>query len=118
MAKKLIRKAASKKKTLKKKAPSLENLFRVKELMKQKNIGREELALYCGVTVASISSISTGKNTPSFKVLLLIAEKLEVDVRDLFHSTKPTSVTESELGEAKELMVKALKLLNGINKED
>lgn len=114
--KKSLKKDPLKKKKVLKNKPLTENLFRIKELMIEKNIGRTELAAYCQISEASVSSISTGKNTPSFKVLLLMAKKFDVDVRDLFYATKPTSATEAELREAKELIRNAMKLLDGINK--
>lgn len=87
--------------------------LRIKELMAQKGVTREELAMYCGVTRASISSMTTGKNTPSMKVLAKMAEKFDVDIRDLFEPSKPSNVTPKELEEAKVLINRALDLLNG-----
>jgi transcriptional regulator with XRE-family HTH domain len=91
--------------------------LRIKELMAQKNVTREDLANHCEVTQASISSMTTGKNTPSMKVLVKMAERFDVDIRDLFEPSKPSNVTPRELEEAKELINRALKILNG-NPED
>jgi len=87
--------------------------LRIKELMAQKNVARQELAKHCGVTTASISSMTTGKNTPSMKVLEKMAEKFDVDIRDLFEPSKPSNVTSKELDEAKALINRALDILNG-----
>ena len=87
--------------------------LRVRDLMKEKNVTREQLADACGVTLASISSITTGKNTPSMSVLSKMAEKFDVDIRDLFEPTKPSNVTNKDLEEAKELLKKALDILGG-----
>ena len=92
------------------------SLLRIKELMKDKGISREKLAEEVGVTKASISSMASGKNTPSIKVLLKMAEVFDVDIRDLFNPTKPMAITASEILEAKELIQKGLKILDGFSK--
>ena len=65
------------------------NIFRLKELLKEKGITGKEMALRVDVTEASISNLVKGDSIPRKDLLLKIAEVLDVDVRDLFNSTKP-----------------------------
>ncbi len=62
--------------------------LRLKEILKEKGVTGKELAEKVGVTANTISFIVTGKNYPSFDLLIKIAETLNVDIKDLFNSTK------------------------------
>ncbi len=62
--------------------------LRIKELSKMKGVTGKELASRLNVTENAISLISNGKRQPRFELLSQIAEILDVDIRDLFHSTK------------------------------
>ena len=86
-------------------------ILRIKEVMKQKGVGRDELAEAVGVSTTTISNINSEKNYPSFPLLIQIAEKLDVDVRELLVSTKSNSVCQSDLDEAKELIQAGLSKL-------
>ena len=88
--------------------------LRIRDLMNEKKVTREQLADACGVTLASISSITTGKNTPSLAVLKKMADKFDIDIRDLFEPTKPSQLTNKDIDEAKELLNKALNILEGL----
>ncbi len=88
-------------------------VLRIKELMNQKGMNREELAKKVKVSITTISNISTETNLPSIERLLQIAEALDVDIREMFVPTKGNLVVQSEVDEAKELLIKSLKILEG-----
>lgn len=89
-------------------------ILRLKELMNQKGISREELANKVGVSMTTISNINSEKNLPTISLLLQIAEALNVDIREMFVPTKGNSVTQNEVDQAKKLFEKGLNVLNGI----
>lgn len=66
------------------------NILRLKELLKEKGISGKELSEKIEVSEMTISNIVQGNNFPKPENLLKIAEVLDVDVRDLFVSTKET----------------------------
>lgn len=88
-------------------------VLRIKEIMNLKSMSRDELAKRVDVTTATISNITSEKNFPTITLLLKIAHELDVDVRELFISTKGTSVSQMEIDEAKKLIEKSLKILEG-----
>lgn len=88
-------------------------ILRLKEIINIKGISRDELANKVGVSATTISNISSEKNLPTIQLLLKIAEVLDVDVRELFVPTKGSQVTQNEVNEAKYLIEKGLKILNG-----
>ncbi|MEC5166668.1 transcriptional regulator with XRE-family HTH domain [Flavobacterium sp. PL11] len=90
-------------------------ILRLKELMALKGISREELANKVRVSVTTISNINSEKNLPTIHLLLQIAEALNVDIREMFVSTKRNIVTQSEVDKAKVLIEKSLKILEGSN---
>lgn len=63
-------------------------LLRLKKLLSEAGITGKILADRTGVSQNTISNIVSGKNFPKPELLLKIAEVLDVDVRDLFNSTK------------------------------
>jgi transcriptional regulator with XRE-family HTH domain len=71
-------------------------ILRIKEVMKKKGVGRDELADAVGVSATTISNINNEKNYPSYPLLIQIAEKLDVDVRELLVSTKPNQLEEAK----------------------
>ncbi len=87
--------------------------LRVKEIMSLKGISREELANKVGVSLTTISNISTETNLPSIDLLFQIAEALDVDIREMFVPTKGSLVVQSQVDEAKELIEKGLRILEG-----
>jgi len=89
-------------------------ILRLKELMNQKGISREELANRVGVSMTTISNINSEKNLPTINLLLQIAEALDVDIREMFVPTKGSSVTQNEVEQAKRLFEKGLNVLNGV----
>jgi transcriptional regulator with XRE-family HTH domain len=63
-------------------------LLRLKELLKEKNIAGKDLAETIGVSPNTISRIASGSSFPSGDLLMKIANELDIDIRDLFYSTK------------------------------
>ncbi len=88
-------------------------ILRLKEIMALKGISRDDLASKVEVSPTTISNISSEKNLPTIQLLLKIAEKLDVDVRELFISTKGTAISQQEVEEAKGLIAKGLDILKG-----
>ncbi len=88
-------------------------ILRLKELMAQKGMSREELANKVGVSMTTISNINSEKNLPTIHLLLQIAEALDVDIREMFVPTKGNLVIQSEVNNAKKLIEEALILLKG-----
>ncbi len=64
------------------------SILRLKEILKEKSITGKDLAQKVGVTQATISNINNGVHFPTADLLLKIAQTLNVDVRDLFYSSK------------------------------
>ena len=88
-------------------------ILRLKELMSQKGMSREELANKVGVSMTTISNINSEKNLPTIHLLLQIAEALNVDIREMFVPTIGNAITKSEVEEAKALLEKSLQILKG-----
>lgn len=89
-------------------------ILRLKKLMAQKGMSREDLASKVGVSMTTISNINSENNLPTIHLLLEIAKALDVDIREMFEPTKGSIITESEVEEAKALLEKGLKVLNGV----
>lgn len=62
--------------------------LRIKVLMKALKISGKELAERVQVSENTISSIANEKTQPRFELLEKIANALDVDIKDLFYSTK------------------------------
>ncbi len=65
-------------------------ILRLKEILKEKGITGKDLAKKVGVTQATISNINNDVHFPTSDLLLKIADYLNIDVKDLFISTKET----------------------------
>ncbi len=63
-------------------------IVRIKEVIKEKDFTYESLGVAVGLTKTSIARIASGDQTPSFSTLKSMADALNVDIRDLFESTK------------------------------
>lgn len=63
-------------------------LLRLKEVLKEKEMTGKDLAIKVGVSETTISQHVGGTQYPRPELLLKIATALDVDVRDLFKSTK------------------------------
>ena len=70
------------------------NILRIKEVLQENNLTGKELAERINVTQASVSNIVNGNSFPKPETLLKIAEALDVDVRELFISTKNDNMKE------------------------
>lgn len=57
---------------------------RLKEIRMAKQLTQEDLARLAGLSVWHISNLERGVNAPSFAVLEILAEKLDVTVKDFF----------------------------------
>jgi transcriptional regulator with XRE-family HTH domain len=88
-------------------------ILRVKELMQEKEISRDDLAEEVKVSKTTISNICTETHLPTIDLLMKIAEALDCDIRELFEPTKGTLIAETELSEAKSLINKGLNILKG-----
>lgn len=63
-------------------------LLRLREILKEKKVSGKDLALKLDVTPNTISFILNEKSKPSLGLLVSIAKELDVDIKDLFNSTK------------------------------
>lgn len=88
------------------------HVIRLKEIMHEKGISRDKLAEAMKVAPATISNISTGKVYPSVKFLLELAEYLDVDIREMFYTTKGNVVTNFEIHQIKEAVNSIIEILN------
>ncbi|MAO10015.1 MAG: transcriptional regulator [Flavobacteriaceae bacterium] len=66
-------------------------ILRLKEALKEKGVTGKELAEKVDVTENAISLIANGKRQPRFELLMDIANVLDVDLKELFKTTKETS---------------------------
>lgn len=64
------------------------SILRLKELLKEKEMSGKTLAEKVQVTPASISNIVQGNSFPKPELLVNIAAVLDIDIKDLFYSTK------------------------------
>ena len=85
------------------------DLIRIGYFMKLNNISREDMALKLDVTSATITNIVHNKTYPSVHVLLKCAEIFDIDIKELFNSTKISM--DEDVIEAKNLIKKGLDLL-------
>jgi len=60
------------------------NLLRIKELLKERNITAKTLSGEIGISENSLSLAITGKTQPRFELLQQIADRLDVEVWQLF----------------------------------
>lgn len=88
-------------------------ILRVKELMQEKEMSRDDLSVKVGVSKTTISNICSETHLPTLDLLMKIAKALDCDIRELFEPTKGTLIAETELLEAKSLINKGLNILKG-----
>lgn len=69
----------------------LETMLRIKEILKEKKLSQIDLAEKLEITTVGLNKIINGN--PTAETLLKIAAVLEVDVRELFVSTKDEETT-------------------------
>jgi transcriptional regulator with XRE-family HTH domain len=87
----------------------IEDLLRIGYFMKLNNISREEMAESLNVSLATITNIANDKTYPSIHVLVDCAEIFDIDIKELFISTKISKV--DDILEAKELIKSGLEIL-------
>lgn len=61
---------------------------RIKSALAEKNVSSKDLAKHLGKTESTVSRWCTNDVQPSVEVFYQIAQFLDVDIRDLFVSTK------------------------------
>ncbi len=88
------------------------NILRLKEVLEDKNISGKELAKQVDVSTTTISNIATGNQYPKPELLLKIAKTLDVDIRELFISTK-NCLSSSEINSVVFHLEEAIKALKG-----
>jgi len=80
-------------------------ILRIKELLKEKGVSQKDFMSKVGISQNYASNIMNGKQTPTIEKLKEFAEFLNVDIRDLFHSTKSMERSpKEELKEIKKLI--------------
>lgn len=72
-------------------------ILRLKEILKEKEITGKDLAEKINISVTGMSNIVKGQSLPREEVLLQIAETLDVDLKELFISTKKKGEPKIEL---------------------
>lgn len=60
--------------------------LKIEEIRMSKGVTKTHIAKSCGKTVAWYYGISTGKRVPNVESLQMIADALEVDIRDFFEN--------------------------------
>jgi transcriptional regulator with XRE-family HTH domain len=70
-------------------------MLRIKEVLKEKAISQIELADKLRITPVGLNKIIKGN--PTAETLIKIAEALDVDVKDLFESTKDSQSSSEPL---------------------
>lgn len=63
-------------------------MFRIKEVLKEKGVTATALADELGVSNNTITRVANETAKPSIDLLQRMSEKLDVDIRELFHPTK------------------------------
>ena len=72
-------------------------ILRLKEILKEKEITGKDLAEKINISVTGMSNSVKGQSLPSEEVLLQIAETLDVDLKELYISTKKKREPKTEL---------------------
>ena len=63
-------------------------ILRLKEILLEKGVTGKDLSERVGVSAVAISNIVSGNSFPKPELLKKIADELDVDIRELFVSTK------------------------------
>jgi putative transcriptional regulator len=71
-------------------------ILRIKEIMDLKKVKRAELGEATGISPSMITKFRQESSYPKYQTLILIAEYLDVDVRELLISTKPDKIAEAK----------------------
>jgi len=89
-------------------------ILRIKEILEEQGINARDLAKSVDVSPVSIYNIVNGDSFPRPELLKQIAEVLDVDIRQLFHSTKPVGSAEGVLNGFVEFQGKVYRI-NSLN---
>ena len=68
-------------------------MFRIKEVIKNKNKRVKDIAQIIGIEPPNFSNIINGKSTPSIDMLQRIADALNVHISELFEKDTPNDNT-------------------------
>ncbi len=79
-------------------------ILRLKEILNAKGISGKELAQSIGTTEATISNLAKGEAIPRKDMLLKIATFLDVDIREIFVSTKDQSTAKEKIDKVRALL--------------
>ena len=79
-------------------------MLRIKEILSERKKTSKNLALDMGVAENTISAIINEKSSPRLDTLEKIANALDVDIRELFVSTKTGLSQEEIVAEIKRLL--------------
>ena len=64
-------------------------LLRLKEIINERGLKGEDVAKDLDITTTTLSNFNQGNTFPKAEMLLKLSEYFNVDIRDLFHPTKP-----------------------------
>lgn len=97
------------------------SLLRLHEILEEREISGREFAKELSIHHGTMYNIINGTSFPRPDLLQQIAEVLDVDIRHLFHSTKPASSAEGILNgfvefQGKVYRINSLKDLEELNK--
>jgi transcriptional regulator with XRE-family HTH domain len=92
--------------------------IRLKEILTEKGVSGKELAEKLGVSENTISFIATGKTQPRFELLEQIANYLNIDIKELFYSTKEANILNVNIEyKGKNFPIRRIKELKNLLKE-
>lgn len=93
----------------------LSELFgkKVKQIRESRGLTQQKLAELCGMQTPSIGMIEIGKRSASFATVELLADKLNVDYKDLFNFDEEFSLDKSE----DNLKIELCHIVSGFNKK-
>jgi len=77
----------------------MENILRLKELLREKGISLKDFAAKTGLSYNYCSEITRGDKFPRPNTILNIATVLDVDIKDLFVSTKDNKTIEEMIND-------------------
>ena len=78
-------------------------MLRLKEAMAVAGVTGKQLATAIDISPVSVSAMVTGKTSPSLHTLKRIAYVLDIDIKDLFISTKGSKTKAEVVAEIKRL---------------
>jgi len=91
-------------------------ILRLKEVLKEKKVTGKQLADIVGVSQPAISEFVNNKSQPRPELLLKIAAALDVDLRELFISTKPQKNPKEIIGTIRDAIDNLEALYEAIDK--